>query len=239
MKQPRQTAHKLETQIVKEVRVRYLLHLPRGYGRGRKRWPLILFLHGAGERGSRLSMVKKHGPPKLIEAGRELPFIVVSPQCPKEQWWSPDVLSALLDEIVANYAVDEGRIYLTGLSMGGRGTWTLATACPERFAAIAPVCGWCEPFAASRLKDMPTWVFHGAKDPIVPVAKSRDMYGAMKAAGSRKARLTIYLDAGHDSWTETYENPKLYAWLLRHRRRSAAGKAGAAMRRGGRQTRRA
>jgi len=106
----RQTSHRLRRQIVKTASVRYLLHLPEGYGRTRKRWPMILFLHGAGERGSRLSLVSRHGPPKLIETGRDLPFLVVSPQCPKEQWWSVDVLIALLDEIIAQYAVDERRV---------------------------------------------------------------------------------------------------------------------------------
>ena len=219
----RQTAHKLETQIVKEVRVRYLLHLPDGYGKGRKRWPVILFLHGAGERGSRLSMVRRHGPPKLIDAGEDLPFLVVSPQCPREQWWSNDVLIALLDDILATYAADPARVYLTGLSMGGRGTWALATACPERFAAIAPVCGWCEPFVISRLVDLPAWIFHGARDAVVPVAKSKDMHTAIRRAGGRKVKLTIYPEAGHDSWTQTYENPELYRWFLKHRRKAAAG----------------
>lgn len=216
----KQTPCKLETQIVKTVRVRYLLYLPKGYCKGgpRKRWPLMLFLHGAGERGNNLRLVKKHGPPKRIEQGADLPFIVVSPQCPKEQWWSEDVLLTLLDEIVAGYAVDESRVYVTGLSMGGRGTWALVSACPERFAAAVPVCGWCEPFAAPRLKALPIWAFHGEKDPLVPVSKSRNMVQAIKAAGGRKVRMTIYPEAGHDSWTETYENPELYKWLLKHRR---------------------
>ena len=218
----RQTSHRLEKQIVKTVSMRYLLHLPTGYGRTRRRWPMVLFLHGAGERGNRLSLVCKHGPPKLIEAGKDLPFIVVSPQCPRDQWWSVDVLIALLDEIIANYAVDERRVYLTGLSMGGRGTWVLATHHPERFAAIVPICGWGEPFAAFRLKDLPTWIFHGARDPLVPVGKSEEMFAAIRAAGGKKARLTIYGEAEHDSWTETYENPGLYRWLLRHKREAAA-----------------
>ena len=214
----RQTSHTFETQIVKAVRARYLLYLPEGYGRSRrKRWPLMLFLHGAGERGNRLSTVRKHGPPKLVHAGGNLPFIIVSPQCPKEQWWTSDVLMALIDEICAAHAVDERRIYVTGLSMGGRGAWVLALEHPERFAAIAPICGWGEPFLAHRITDLPTWIFHGAMDPVVPAAKSRAMDVAIRRAGGRKVKLTIYPKAKHDSWTETYADPELYKWMLTHR----------------------
>ena len=224
----RQTSHKLAAQVVKDVRLRYLLYLPPGCGVGKKRWPMMLFLHGAGERGGRLSTAKKHGPPKLIDAGRELPMIVVSPQCPSGQWWSADALTALLDEVAGQHPVDAGRVYLTGLSMGGRGTWTLAIEHPERFAAIAPVCGWGEPFAAFRLKSMPVWIFHGARDPVVPVVKSEEMFAALRRAGNRRVRLTVYPDAEHDSWSETYANPELYAWMLRHRRRRPAGRKAAA-----------
>ncbi len=201
--------------VTKKVACRYLLHLPKGYERGRKRWPLLLFLHGAGERGRDLELVKKHGPPRLIAEGHEFPFIVVSPQCPARQWWSNDVLSALLDEIIANYRVDERRVYLTGLSMGGYGTWGLACEHPERFAAIVPICGGGNRLLAHALKHVPVWAFHGAKDDVVPVAESEKMVAAVKAAGGR-AKLTIYPDAGHDSWTATYANPALYKWLLRH-----------------------
>lgn len=206
--------------ITKRVACRYLLYLPKGYERGRKRWPLLLFLHGAGERGKDLELVKKHGPPKLIAEGQHFPFIVVSPQCPANQWWSNDVLAALLDNIVANYRVDESRVYVTGLSMGGYGTWALACEHPERFAAIAPICGGGNRLLAHRLKDVPVWAFHGAKDDVVPLAESERMVNAVKAAGG-KAKLTVYPEAGHDSWTATYANPALYKWLLRHRKRAA------------------
>jgi len=219
MKASMQTAQTLRTRVVKDVRVRYLLHLPAAYARKRKRWPMILFLHGAGERGTRLSRVAKHGPPRLIREGRDLPFVVVSPQCPEDQWWQNDTLIALLDHILATCRVDERRVYLTGLSMGGRGTWMLATQQPERFAAIAPICGWGEPFAAARLRDMPTWVFHGAKDSVVPAGKSQEMFDALRRVGNRRVRLTMYKDADHDSWTATYANAELYRWFLRHRRR--------------------
>ena len=147
-----QTTEVLDKQITTTVTCEYLLYLPKDYGKSERKWPLVLFLHGAGERGANLDLVKTHGPPKLIQQGKEFPFIVVSPQCPQGIWWPEivDTLAALLDEVRENYAVDSDRVYLTGLSMGGYGTWTLACRYPERFAAIAPVCGGGLPFLAER-----------------------------------------------------------------------------------------
>jgi predicted peptidase len=215
-----QSEQMFQKEITKKVSLGYLLHLPKDYGEKKDpKWPLILFLHGAGERGSDLSLVKKHGPPKLIDQGKEFPFIVVSPQCPANSWWPEqvDALTALLDEIQSKYAVDAERVYLTGLSMGGFGTWTLATRYPERFAALAPICGGGDRYLVSRLKNVPVWVFHGEKDPVVPVQASRDMVEALKRAGGN-VQFTVYPEAQHDSWTETYNNPKLYEWFLSHRR---------------------
>ncbi len=195
----------------------YLLYLPKNYDRQQEPWPLLLFLHGAGERGDDLELVKKHGPPKLIEAGRDFPFVVVSPQAPAEQWWSVPFLDALLQEVTATYRVDTDRIYVTGLSMGGFGTWDLAMAFPDRFAAIAPVCGGGNAYAVCVIKHLPTWNFHGAKDAVVPLARSQEMVDALQRC-SGDVRFTIYPDAGHDAWTETYDNPALYEWLLAHRR---------------------
>ncbi len=177
----------------------------------------MLFLHGAGERGDDLELVKKHGPPKLIEAGQDFPFIVVSPQAPAEQWWSTVFLDALLQEITATYRVDMDRVYATGLSMGGFGTWDLAMTFPDRFAAIAPICGGGNAYSVCVIKDLPIWNFHGAKDPVVPLARSQEMVDALQRC-SGDVRFTIYPDAGHDAWTETYDNPALYEWLLAHRR---------------------
>jgi predicted peptidase len=203
------------------VEIDYLLHLPEGYGETSKKWPLMLFLHGAGERGSDLDKVKVHGPPKLVSQGKSLPFIVASPQCPSARSWSDpaqvQVLIALLDDLVEKYQVDESRVYLTGLSMGGYGTWALASSRPERFAAIVPICGGGQPRMARQLRDVPIWVFHGAKDNVVPLAQSEQMVEAVKAAGG-DVQFTVYPDAQHDSWTATYDNPKLYEWLLSHRK---------------------
>ena len=211
-KHGRQTAEHLKRQVTMELD--YLLYLPPDYA-GKDSWPLMVFLHGAGERGHDLNLVKKHGPPKLVEAGKDFPFIIVSPQCPTDQWWPglEKEVMALVDEIVEKYNVDESRIYLTGLSMGGYGTWTIGCSHPDRFAAMVPLCGGGRPFRAASLKDMPIWAFHGEADPVVPVAESRQMVEAVNKAGGH-AKLTTYPGVGHDCWTQTYENPRLYEWIL-------------------------
>ena len=137
-----QVAHHLERPVTRVVSLDYLLYLPKGYESGGP-WPLILFLHGAGERGADLELLKKHPLPAMLAGDdADLPFIVVSPQCPAERWWPAltDELLVLLDDAIERYNVDESRVYLTGLSMGGFGTWALAIAHSERFAAIAPIC---------------------------------------------------------------------------------------------------
>lgn len=200
--------------VIVPVQINYLEALPAGYGAdAAKRWPLVIFLHGSGERGADLKKVAKHGPPKLVEAGRDFPFILLSPQCPAGQWWDPAALDLWLDGVVRKYKVDTKRIYLTGLSMGGFGSWGWAQKSPGRFAAILPVCGGGDPAEAAKLKDLPVWVFHGAKDTTVAPAKTEEMVAAIKAAGG-EPRVTIYPEAAHDSWTETYANEEVYAWML-------------------------
>lgn len=215
---PGQSPQEFKETVTKTIGCKYLLFLPEGYGKKDKKWPLILFLHGAGERGSNLNLVKKHGPPKIVQDKKDFGFIVVSPQCPKDEWWPDKVetLTHLLDDIIAKYDVDESRVYLTGLSMGGYGTWSLGCAHPERFAAIVPICGGGRRFFAPRLKNTPVWAFHGAKDRVVPPSESEQMVKAVNGSGG-SAKLTVYPDAYHDSWTKTYDNPELYEWLLKHR----------------------
>ncbi|MHC4397198.1 MAG: carboxylesterase family protein [Planctomycetota bacterium] len=214
-----QCSQVFEKTITKTISCKYLLFLPAGYGENEQKWPLILFLHGAGERGDDLEKVKLHGPPKIVEKQKDFPFILVSPQCPEEKWWPNeiDMLINLLDDIVSRYNVDTERVYLTGLSMGGYGAWRLATEYPERFAAMAPICGGGIPALADKLKDVPVWAFHGAKDDVIPLKESSDMVNALKECGG-DAKLTVYPEAEHDSWTETYENDELYKWLLEHRK---------------------
>ncbi len=195
----------------------YLLFLPEGYLDGKEKWPMILFLHGAGERGNDLQKVKRHGIPKIAEEQERFPFIAVSPQCPADQYWLTNMLLSLLDEVADNQRVDTDSIYLTGISMGGYATWETAIGYPDRFAAIAPVCGGDNPDEVCRIKHVPAWVFHGAKDPVIPVSESEEMVNALKRCGGN-VRFTVYPEAGHDSWTETYNNPQLYEWLLKYKR---------------------
>jgi predicted peptidase len=239
----------LEKKITRTASLGYLLYLPKDYDpKGKRQWPLILFLHGAGERGTNLSLVSVHGPPKLVKKNPPAPkneseearecreaatklltdnFIVVSPQCPANQRWENDPLLALLDDVIAKHKVDTSRVYLTGLSMGGYGSWSLGIRNPDRFATLAPICGGGELIdillasrsKESKIKTLPVWAFHGAKDTTVPLSESERMVGALKKVGAKEVELTVYPEAGHDSWTETYSNPKFYEWLLKHERK--------------------
>lgn len=203
--------------------INYLLTLPVNYRPdGPRRWPLLLFLHGRGERGDNLELVKKEGLAQKLTTDADFPFVTLSPQCPPESDWSEqmETLSALLDAAIAEHAVDERRVYLTGLSMGGRGAWQLAARQPERFAAVAPICGRIPDatgFLANIavLKETPIWVFHGAKDAVVPVENSEKLVAALKACGG-DVRYTVYPDAGHNSWSAAYGTPELYTWLLQY-----------------------
>jgi predicted peptidase len=181
------------------------------------KYPLLLFLHGAGERGSELSQVKKHGPHKYV-AEHQLPVITVSPQCPDGQWWDAPALVALVDALEKEWPIDTDRIYVTGLSMGGFGTWEMLRLAPHRFAAAAPICGGGNPESVGTFKHVPLWVFHGGKDNVVPLDRSQAMVDALEQQGSQ-VKFTIYPEAGHDSWTETYNDPKFYEWLLDQRSR--------------------
>ena len=220
-----QTPHTLKTTITQQVEVGYWLHLPAGYdAKSDKKWPTILFLHGAGERGDNLEVVKKHGPTKIAESDANFPFIVISPQCPSGRVWRNHELIALLDAVTAEHNVDTKRIYLTGLSMGGYGTWSMMASHADRFAAAAPICGGgntIEIRIARRdpgnpLRTIPVWCFHGAKDSVVPLNESERMVETLKGIGNENVKLTVYPEANHDSWTESYNNPELYKWFLEH-----------------------
>ena len=216
-----QHAQTLDRIYSRRLTAKYLLHLPREYGKDRaKRWPLIMYLHGGSLRGSNVDSVRVWGLPQLVEQDSTFPFIVVSPQAPQRTHWADDeLLIGLLDEVIANYAVDSTRVYLTGHSMGGNGTWFLAYRHPERFAAIAPMSGPANPWWAVRLTDLPVWVFHGDQDAIVPLAESADMVQALREAGNQQVRFTVLPGRGHPIVDELYlENPALYQWFLQHSR---------------------
>ena len=215
--QPVQSAFQLKGKIKKEVSGQYLLYLPKDYRQSTNDWPLVLFLHGSGERGTDLELVKKHGPPMLVEQGKEFPFILVSPQCPEGRYWSTEFLDAVLQQVQKKYRVDEDRVYVTGLSMGGYGVWALALEYPDRFAAIAPVCGGGVAQLLAPIQDLPAWVFHGEDDDIVPLKESQEMVVAYRKLG-KSVRFTVYPGVKHDSWVQAYNDPELYEWLLEQKR---------------------
>ncbi|MDX1943810.1 MAG: prolyl oligopeptidase family serine peptidase [Pirellulaceae bacterium] len=204
--------------VEKSTTIRYWLALPKSYAADdQKQWPLLLFLHGSGERGNSLDVVKKHGPPKLVAAGKELPFVVVSPQCPADARWNSAELAKLVEHLANTLRIDRRRLYVTGLSMGGSGTWSLLAEQPTLFAAAVPICGRGDAAAAEKIAQTPVWAFVGDKDRAELVENNRELAAALKKAGA-KAELTVYPGIGHDSWTETYDNPKVYEWLLSHER---------------------
>jgi len=196
---------------------KYVLFIPHDY-KGDKEYPLILFLHGAGETGTDGEKQAKQGIGNAIrKLEKTFPCIVVFPQSQKRTWQadSDDAQRAL--EILANtqkeYKVDAKRIYLSGLSMGGYGTWSLAVKHPDRWAAIVPICGRGDPSMAEKIKDVPCWAFHGDKDTAVKVEGSRDMIEAIKKAGGMP-KYTEYPGVGHNSWDAAYGTKELYDWLL-------------------------
>lgn len=209
-------AKRLETTVDRSYQLRYLLQRPSEADRP---LPLVIFLHGAGERGDDLDLVTAHGPARQAAEGRDLPFLLAAPQCPADSWWSwqAEAVIALLDRLLAEEPVDPDRVYLTGLSMGGYGTWDIGGRFTERFAALVPICGGGPFWAARRLASIPVWAFHNADDPVVPVSQTERMISALEEAGGRP-RSTISPTGGHDAWTAAYDDPQLYDWLLRQRR---------------------
>jgi predicted peptidase len=199
------------------------MYLPDAYGRDRKvKWPLMLFLHGYGERGDNLALLKKHPLPQTLESQKDFPFIVVSPQLPiSEYGWDNrlELLNALLLQVQARYLVDPKRVYVTGISMGGAGTWKMALRYPQRFAAIVPIAGFYTyqsreiPQNICDLRDLPVWAFHGAQDNEVELYQDEILVEALKECGSR-IRFTVYDGAKHpDTWKKAYADPALFEWL--------------------------
>lgn len=189
------------------------------------KYPTILFLHGIGERGNDLQILKKEGLPKILDGDKNFPFIVISPQCPSTTEWyytnedNVRALNSMLDDAVKRFPIDTNRIYITGLSMGGIGTWYFAIKSPHRFAAMAPIAfrgdGW-SPCPANKI---PAWAFHGERDNIIPVSSAQSIVNQFKECGG-KIDFTIYPDLSHDCWTRTYNNPELYTWFLKHNKQN-------------------
>ena len=191
--------------VVGDRTVEFLLYLPQDYRPDGEPKPLMLFLHGRGESNGPLSLVAKWGPPRMVARGDQLPYVLVSPQCPREERWEEPgqqaLLLKLLEHVIASYRVDTDRVYLTGLSLGGFGSWRLAADHPGRFAAVVPICGKGDPNDAEKLKDVPIWAFHGT----------------IRAAGGTKIRFTSLEHVGHNCWSGAYATPDLYQWLAQQR----------------------
>ena len=185
------------------------------------RFPLMLFLHGSGERGTNLDDLKRYGPPMYLndpEQAKTWRFLTIAPQCPQGVGWSPAQLKIFIDKICDKFPVDKDRIYVTGVSMGGRGAWEMLTNYPEIFAAGVPICGWGNVNAAENMKNVPVWAFHGEEDTAVRCSASIEMIDALKKAGAVDARLTTYPGVGHNSWIQAYADQDMYEWLLSKKR---------------------
>ena len=217
--------------------LKYRLLIPKDYSpTGAENYPLVLFLHGAGERGDDNRKQLVHGTKEFEKEfnRQKYPCFVVAPQCPDgKKWvevdWSADthrqpdesvslvLTRELLAKLQKDYRVDSKRLYVTGLSMGGYGTWDMVTRTPEVFAAAIPICGGADESVADRVTKLPVWVFHGDKDTAVKPERSRRIIAAIEKAGG-KPKYTEYPGVGHDSWSRTYADPLVIEWLFAQKR---------------------
>jgi predicted peptidase len=200
----------------------YVLYLPKNYNPKdkTKKWPVVYFFHGIGEKGSDLTKLLAYGLPKYIQDTGSFDMIMIAPQCPEDSHWADtDVeekkLVVFVDDMLKKYSIDEKRMYLTGLSMGGRCTWKLALALPHKFAAIAPVCGRTNTYDFTQIKDLPIWMFHGALDDTVLFTNVNKIVEELLKNNNSYFKLTVYPYASHDSWTNAYNNEELYKWMLK------------------------
>ena len=194
--------------------MKYYEYFPKDFDSGRK-YPLMLFLHGAGER-EKMEQVKRYGPLHEIEIGRDLPFVIVAPFCEGNRTWFDygERLYDFLREYMVNSYVDSKRVYVTGLSMGGYGTWSIIMAHPELFAAAMPLCGGGMVWNCSMVIDLPIWTFHGDRDDCVCITETENLVNKIRELGGTKIKYTVYEGYGHDVWTVTYSNYEVYSWLL-------------------------
>ncbi|MEY8020052.1 PHB depolymerase family esterase [Muriicola sp. SD30] len=207
-----------EETLIRE-NLQYYLYFPKTYEADEgKLFPMLLFLHGGGESGDSLAVLKKNGPPKMLAEGKQFPFMVLAPQNPhKKQWWNVRAVMKLLDTVMTQYRIDPKRIYLSGLSRGGSAAWEMAVQYPDRFAALAVVCGMAPvPYASWINKDLPIWVFHGTEDRSIPFSESEAMVAALKQMGY-DVTFTVYEGVGHDSWIQAYQTEALYDWMMKQK----------------------
>ncbi len=210
----------------RKVSYRYLSYLPKGYEADAvKTWPLVIYLHGGSDRGTDLKKVYSSGIPDQVYRGREFPFIMLAPQCPEHLRWSTDDwFENFHREVTARYRIDPDRIYLTGPSLGGSGTWYIAARYPETFAAIAPISGFTSHLDyidrnIDKLLDMPVWAFHGKLDTVVPFEETERLVRRLEGR-NRDLRFSAEPDLGHSVHWQVYPGREIYDWFLQHDRRS-------------------
>jgi predicted peptidase len=205
--------------VIQSKEINYLLYEPLRIALNKtEKRPLLLFLHGGNESGNDIELVKKHGPPHLVNNGCQFPFYILSPQNQETtHFWNESLVISLLDSIIHTYPVDTSRIYLAGLSRGAYGAWRLAMQYPAKFAALIAISGAAPSPYAKWIGKMPVWVFHGKNDPVIPVSESKRIVEALRRNGNN-AKLTLYYNTGHDAWTKTFDNPDVFKWLLEQHR---------------------
>ena len=209
-----------EQHIRVEETLQYYLSYPPGYfEREDTSYGILLFLHGGGEAGGDLDDLQKNGPPKMMAEGYPFPFLVLAPQNPhQKKWWDIKAVNQLLDSIVANNRVDKNRMYLTGLSRGGSAAWEMAVQYPDKFAALAVVCGMAPtPYAHWLEEKMPIWVFHGVEDQVIPVEESDTMVRKLVEMGY-DVKYSRYENIGHNSWEKAYTTEELYQWMANQKK---------------------
>ncbi|GAB2594463.1 carboxylesterase family protein [Spirosoma areae] len=193
----------------------YLLYLPKDYKRGSAAYPLVIYLHGGSQRGQDLTKLKTYGLPYLVDKGHHFPFIIASPQCPVGKSWSTDNwLDSLYTDLATNYRVDAKRVYLTGISLGGYGSWQTAVDHPDKFAAVVPLCGGCDDSTQiCRLKQVPIWTFHGTADAIIPISETERLVKRLENCKGQ-VKFTRLEKEGH-SIQYLYEDTAIFDWLLK------------------------
>lgn len=207
-----------QTSNKRQVKYSYQLYVPKEYNNNNvqgKKWPLIIYLHGRSIRGNNLEKLNRYGLPNLVSKGWNFPFIIASPQCPGDRNWdTDDWFSPMFKELKTKYNIDPSRIYLTGMSMGGCGVWSLAMSFPNVFAALIPLCGGGNPKNIDRIKNIPVWAFHGTQDHVVPMVQTEQMVKALQKING-KVKFTKVRGVGH-GLQKVYEDYSIYDWLLHH-----------------------
>ena len=210
----------VQGQNKQKANYKYLVYLPKDYSATTKTYPLMIYLGGGSQRGDDLNKLKTFGPPALISKGQDFDFIIISPQCPEgKTWTSENWFDSLSTSLIPKYRIDSNRVYVTGISIGGYGTWQVAMDYPDKFAAIIPLCGGVndsDTLNISKIKHLPVWTFHGMTDDIIPIEETERVFKKLKVLKS-PVKFTRIKNGDHGI-QYLYEDPKIYKWMLRQRK---------------------